>query len=172
MMSEWWCSHAICCNFINSKSCFTRKYELYVLYLIIIIALLNILSVWLIWSVLLRFKQFSIATSIWKSASPQISKSLLLSAIFHLLHLQLLTADQRPFNVPDSLMSFWNAWIIVGGYGLVIKGHRALIGQRLSQFGRHAYATGNPVSQNGCESDISLAGLAGHPHKLCIVSST
>lgn len=122
-------------------------------------------------SVLLRFKQFSTATSIWKSSSPRISKGLSLLAIFHLLHLQLLAEDQRRFNVPDYLMSFWNAWIIVGGYGSVIKGHRALIGPRLSQFGRHAYAMGNPASQNGCESDISLTGLAGHPHKLCIVSS-
>lgn len=122
-------------------------------------------------SVLLRFKQFSIATSIWKSARPQIRKGLLLLVIFHLLHLKLLAADQRSFNAPDYLMSFWNAWFIVGGYGSVIKGHRALIGQRLSQFGRHAYAMGNPASQNKCESDISLAGLAGHPHKLCIVCS-
>lgn len=114
-------------------------------------------------SVLLRFKQFSIATSIWKTACPHIRRGLLLSAVFHLLHLQLLSVDQRHFNVPDYLMSFWNAWIIVGGYGLVITGHRALIGQRLSQFGRHAYAMGNPVSHSGCEWYF-LAGLACHPH--------
>lgn len=49
------------------------------------------------------------------------------------------TPRRRPgflyfFNVPDYLMSFWNAWIIVGGYSSVIGGHRALIGQRLSPF--------------------------------------
>lgn len=115
-------------------------------------------------TILLRCKLFSAATSIWESASLQISKGLLLLAIFHLLDLQLLTADQRGFKSQIISWAFENAWIIVGGYGSVIKGHRALIGQRLSQFGRHAYAVGNPVSQSGCESVISLSVLAGHPH--------
>lgn len=115
-------------------------------------------------TILLRCKLFLAATSIWESASLQISKGLLLLAIFHLLDLQLLTADQRGFKSQIISWAFENAWIIVGGYSSVIKGHRALIGQRLSQFGHHAYAVGNPVSQSGCESDISLSVLAGHPH--------
>lgn len=80
------------------------------------------------------FKLFSAATSIWERAGLQIRGGLLLSAIFHLSHLRLLASHQRGFNVPDYFLSLWNAWIIVGGYGSVIKSHRASIGQRLSQF--------------------------------------
>lgn len=51
-------------------------------------------------AVLLRFKQFSVATSIWESPGPQISTGLPLLAIFHLIHLPLLAANQRVLMSP------------------------------------------------------------------------
>lgn len=80
----------------------------------------------------LRFKQFPIATSIWKVLDPESAEVSFCQPSFIRHISNPFAVDQRRLNVPDYLMSFWDAWIIVGGYGSVIKDHGALIGQRLS----------------------------------------
>lgn len=72
---------------------------------------------------------------------PQISAGLPLVAIFHLAHPRPLTRGF--FNVRDYLTSFWNAWIIVGGYSSVIRAHGALIGKDCHRFGRRVCDAGD-----------------------------